>query len=59
MAMSEIRAIHIWQAVENLLCERAGRRENDFAIRIKSTDDPGNFGEVCPEMTSEPLMTIW
>jgi hypothetical protein len=32
MAKSEICAIHIWHAIENLVCQRAGRRENDFAI---------------------------
>jgi hypothetical protein len=34
MAKSEIRAIHVWQADENLVCQRADRRENDFAISI-------------------------
>jgi hypothetical protein len=34
MAKSEIHAIHVWHAVVNLVCQRAGRRENDFAIRI-------------------------
>jgi hypothetical protein len=53
MAKSEIRAIHVWQADENLVCQRAGRRENAFAISIKSIksdEDPtswliGTFGE--------------
>jgi hypothetical protein len=39
MAKSKIRAIHAWQAVKNLVCQRAGRRENNFAISI-------SFGEV-------------
>jgi hypothetical protein len=39
MAKSEIPAIHVWQADENLVCQRAGRRENDFAISI-------TFGEM-------------
>jgi hypothetical protein len=34
MAKSEIPAIHVWQADENLVCQRAGRREKDFAISI-------------------------
>jgi hypothetical protein len=46
MAKSELRAIHVWQAVENLVCQRAGRRENDFAISIKSDDDPGSYDVV-------------
>jgi hypothetical protein len=31
MAKFAIRAIHVWRTVENLMCQRAGRRENDFA----------------------------
>jgi hypothetical protein len=42
MAKSEIRAMHVWQAVENLVCQRAGRREHDFAISIAF----GETGEV-------------
>jgi hypothetical protein len=38
MAKSAIRAIHVWQAVENLLCQRAGHREHDFAISITFGD---------------------
>jgi hypothetical protein len=38
LAKSEMRAIHGWQAVGNLVCLRAGRRENDFASGI-------SFGE--------------
>jgi len=45
MAKSEIHAMHVWQAVENLVCQRAGRRENDFAISII-------FGEVESMRTS-------
>ena len=26
--------MYIWQAVENLVCQRADRRDNDFAISI-------------------------
>jgi hypothetical protein len=48
MAKSETHAIHVWQAVENLVCQRAGRRENDFAISTNNDDDPGNFAELCP-----------
>jgi len=32
MAKSEIRAIQVRRTIENLMCQRAGRRENDFAI---------------------------
>jgi hypothetical protein len=32
MAKSEICAIHAWRPVENLMGQRIGRRENDFAI---------------------------
>jgi hypothetical protein len=35
MAKSEMHAIHVWHAIENLMCQRADRRENDFAINIK------------------------
>jgi hypothetical protein len=34
LAKSEIRTIDVWQAVENLMCQRAGRRENDFASSL-------------------------
>jgi hypothetical protein len=47
LAKSEIRAIYLWQPVENLVCQRAGRRENDFASSIKSDDDPGGRDHVC------------
>jgi hypothetical protein len=36
MAKSEICAIHVWQPIKNLVCQRAGRRENDFASSITS-----------------------
>jgi hypothetical protein len=39
MAKSEIPAIHVWLADENLVCQRASRCEEDFAISIA-------FGEV-------------
>jgi hypothetical protein len=45
MAKSEIRAIHIWQADENLVCQRAGYREHDFAISIKNDEEPQNRDE--------------
>jgi hypothetical protein len=38
IAKSEIHAIHVWHAVENLTNQPAGHRENDFAISI-------SFGE--------------
>jgi hypothetical protein len=34
VAKSEIPAIHVRQADENLVCQRAGRREKDFASSI-------------------------
>jgi hypothetical protein len=34
MAKSGIGEIYIWQAVDNLVCQRTDRRENDFAIGI-------------------------
>jgi hypothetical protein len=45
LAKPEIPAIHVWQADENLVYQRAGRREKDFASSIKNGDDPSNFGE--------------
>lgn len=40
MAKSEIRAMHIWQAVNNLVCQHTGRRDNDLAISIKRAQEP-------------------
>jgi hypothetical protein len=40
MAKSEIHAIHVWYTVENSVCQRAGRRENDFVISIKNDEEP-------------------
>jgi hypothetical protein len=58
MMKSEIRAIHAWQANENLVCQRAGRRENDFAISIKSAEDPKGSGQVgCKEHVIMALPT--
>jgi hypothetical protein len=58
MTKSEIRAIHAWQANENLVCQRAGRRENDFAISIKSAEDPKGSGQVgCKEHVIMALPT--
>jgi hypothetical protein len=34
MAKSEIRAIHVWWTVENLVFQHTGGHENDFAINI-------------------------
>jgi hypothetical protein len=39
MVKSEIRAIHIWQADENVVCQLAGHREHDFAISITFSDN--------------------
>jgi hypothetical protein len=43
MAKSEVRTIHVWQAVENQVCRRAGRGENHFAISIKTDEEPITF----------------
>jgi hypothetical protein len=40
LAKSEIRTIHVWQAVENQVCRRAGRGENHFATSIKMAEEP-------------------
>jgi hypothetical protein len=41
MAKSEIRTIHVWWTVENLVFQHTSGRENDFAISIKRDDEPG------------------
>jgi hypothetical protein len=46
LAKSEIRAIHVWPAVENLVCQRAGRREHDFASSITFGDEGAEAGTV-------------
>jgi hypothetical protein len=46
LAKSERDAIHVWQTVEHLECQRAGRRENDFAISIKTDEAPTPFTPV-------------
>jgi hypothetical protein len=46
MAESKIRLIHVWQAGESRVCQGAGRRENDFAIGIKSDEAPISFPPV-------------
>jgi hypothetical protein len=38
LAKSQIRMIHVWQAVENLVYQRASGRENDFASSITFGD---------------------
>jgi hypothetical protein len=45
-AKSEIRTIHAWWSVENLVLQHTGGRENDFAIGITSDDDPGSRDSV-------------
>jgi hypothetical protein len=42
---SEIHVIHVWQAMANVVCQRAGRRETAFAIRLKRDDAPAMRGE--------------
>jgi hypothetical protein len=56
LAKSEIRAIHVWPAVENLVCQRAGRRETDFASSIKSDDEPTSFTSVGSSADSHELL---
>jgi hypothetical protein len=47
--------VHVWQVLENLVCQRAGPRENDFASRIKTDADPGNDDEVrVPQSLDQP-----
>jgi hypothetical protein len=46
LAKSEIHAIHVWHAVENPTYQPAGHRENDFAISIKSAEEPTFFTSV-------------
>jgi hypothetical protein len=57
MAKSEIHAIYVWHAVENLVCQHAGRRENDFAISIKSDEDPNSFTSVRSDVN--PTQWYW
>jgi hypothetical protein len=47
LAKSEIHAIHIWHAVENLTYQPAGHRENDFACSI-IFGKTGWFGGLAP-----------
>ena len=42
---SEIRAIHVWQGIESLVCQRAGHREHDFASSIKVSGVCAMLGE--------------
>jgi hypothetical protein len=62
LAKSEIRAVHVWQAVENLTCQPAGRSENDFASRFSFGDTVplaipmyyyGGLHETCRRMLQE------
>jgi hypothetical protein len=48
MAKSEIDPSGVWQAGENRVCQGTGRREKDFAISIKTDEDPQNYDAVCP-----------
>jgi hypothetical protein len=42
-----------------LVCQGTGHRENDFAISIKSAEDPGCCGELCIAVaTCAPLKVI-
>jgi hypothetical protein len=45
MAKSEIRTIHVWWTVENLVFQHTGGRENDFASSIKYGQEP-NVGSL-------------
>jgi hypothetical protein len=40
LAKSEVHAIHVWHAVENLVYQRAGRRKNDFASSLHEESSP-------------------
>jgi hypothetical protein len=48
MAKSRISEIYIRQAVDNLVCQRTDRRENDFAISI-TFGDSGSRKQNCHE----------
>ena len=50
MAKSGIGESYVWQAVDNLMCQRADRREHDFAISINSDDEPTSFTLVGSEL---------
>jgi hypothetical protein len=41
--MIHVRMIHVWQAVENLVYQRASGRENDFASSIKIGQEPNGI----------------
>mgnify|MGYP003288702964 CR=1 FL=1 len=43
MVKSEIRGIFVEETIESLVCQPAGRRENDFATSIKSAYEPTAF----------------
>jgi hypothetical protein len=47
LAKSQIRMVHVWQVLENPVCQRAGPRENDFASSIKNDEEPRFSGPVC------------
>jgi hypothetical protein len=47
LAKSEIHAMHVWQAVENPVCLRAGPCDNDFASSI-TFGEMGSFGGLVP-----------
>jgi hypothetical protein len=49
LAKSEIRLVHVWQALENPLYQRAGPRDNDFASRIAFGDGGAVAGAVSSE----------
>jgi hypothetical protein len=40
MAKSEIRGISVEETIENLVCQPAGRRENDFASSPHEASSP-------------------
>jgi hypothetical protein len=50
MAKSEIRTIHVWWGVENLVFQHIGGRENDLAISIIFGDEgvPGTVLDEAP-----------
>jgi hypothetical protein len=50
MAKSQISVVHVWQVLENPVCQRAGPRENDFASSIKSAQEPLSGQMACELM---------
>ena len=56
MAKSEIRTIYVRYEPKNPGCQRANSHETDFAISIKSDEDPQNRDAVCTRCAPGPAM---